>query len=339
MLSRPPYRSLILTALVTAPLIAIILVTPIILASDLPLRFFWVMTPAITTFVTLAWALNISLLRFRHLLGPYPWLQIPIAASVMMGVSIFLFYAMADLLTLPDVMTLMSMEQRFTFIRFVNISAVNTIIYVLIHMRYLQETRAVLASENARLQFNNLETRYQLLKDQINPHFLFNALGTARSLVRRDAQMAEAYIVRLSDFLRASLVEPKDSHTLHKELKLVRDYIALQQMRFQDALQYQCDIDPMAQPARLPFFALLTLVENAIKHNSLTAAAPLRITIARAGDRITVANNRQPKSLPSTGSQIGLRNLTERCQLLGYTAPLVESDDAQFSVTLSLQPA
>jgi two-component system, LytTR family, sensor kinase len=339
MLSRPPYRSLILTAVVTAPLIAIILVTPIILASDLPLRFFWIMTPAITAFISIAWALNIGLLRIRHIWGPYPWLQIPLAAGIMMGVSLLLFYSMSEMLNLHDLATLMSIQNRFTFIRFVNISAVNILIYVLIHMRYLQETRAALASENARLQFNNLETRYQLLKDQINPHFLFNALGTARSLVRRDAQMAEAYIVRLSDFLRASLVEPKDSNTLHEELKLVSDYIALQQMRFQDALLYHCEIDPVAQPARLPFFALLTLVENAIKHNSLTAAAPLRITITRTGDRITVANNRQPKPLPSSGSQIGLRNLAERCQLLGYAAPLVEAGEAQFSVTLSLQPA
>jgi two-component system LytT family sensor kinase len=335
---RPPYRSLIRTAVLTAPLIAIILVTPIILAGSLPVRFFWIMTPAITTFVLLAWAFNMALLRIRHIWGPYPWLQVPVVVSIMFGVSILIFYVASTWIQLPEVRTLVAMEDRFAWIRIVNITAVNTIIYILIHLRFLQDTKSALATENAQLQLSNLQTRYQLLKDQINPHFLFNALGAAKSLMRRDPAVAEAYIVRLSDFLRASMIEPPDSIPLREELKLVRDYIALQQMRFQEALQYECDIDPNDQPARLPFFSLLTLVENAVKHNHLTAAAPLRIRVERTGRQISVANNRQPKAAISPGNQSGLHNLRERCRLLGHGDLVIAQDAQQFRVTFSLLP-
>jgi LytS/YehU family sensor histidine kinase len=233
---------------------------------------------------------------------------------------------------------LVAMEDRFTFIRIVNISAVNIIIYALIHLRYLQDTQAALAVENAQLKFSNLETRYRLLKDQVNPHFLFNALGTAKSLMRRDTQLAEAYIVRLSDFLRASLDAPHDSIPLRAELKHVRDYIALQQMRFRDALHYDCTIDPNDAPARLPFFSLLTLVENAVKHNQLTADTPLSISVTRIGDKVRVTNNLQRKTSPSSSPHTGLDNLRARLHLLGHGDLLIEEDAQTYSATFQLLP-
>jgi two-component system, LytTR family, sensor kinase len=335
---RLPYAALTRTALVTAPLIAIILVTPIILAGSLPMHFFWVMAPMLTIFVLLAWVINIGLLHIRHWWGSWHWVQVIIATALVFAVAFALFEALRGLLNVEDEQAVLALQSRLMVIRLVNISAVNTIIYVLIRLRYFHEVQAALSADNARLRFSNLETRYQLLKDQINPHFLFNALGTAKSLVRRDSQLAEAYLIRLSDFLRASLDEPQDSIALREELKLVRDYISLQQMRFQEALHYHCNIDPVVAPARLPFFALLTLVENAVKHNHMTPQSPLHIHIERSGDRICVRNNRQPKAFTPSNIPTGLDNLQARCGLLGHGHLLVEADDQEFRVTLTLSP-
>ena len=228
--------------------------------------------------------------------------------------------------------------ERLAMIRYVNAFAVNTIIYVLIDLRMLSETKARLVEENAQLRMTGLETQYQILKDQVNPHFLFNALGTIKSLARRDPALTEAYIIRLSDFLRVTLQEARDHVTLSDELRLVRDYIELQKMRFHSALDFECAAEVSAAEFKLPYFSLLTLVENAVKHNSMTVEAPLRIRITRVGDRITVWNNRQSKSMHAAGNGSGLSNLQHRCRILGHGEIDIQESATEYSVSFNLLP-
>ena len=309
-MASPHGKSLVRTALITAPLIGAAMATPLFIVSNLEFLYFWVMISAVTMLVTISWTLNILVLKFRQKFGRFPWLQIFMVSGAMILVSV----AMERIIQpeLPEELN------RLPLVRFVNVLVVNTIIYVIIDLRVLSESRAKLAEENAQLRFRNLETQYLLLREQVNPHFLFNALGTAKSLVRRDQALAENYIIRLSDFLRASLENAPDLVLVRDELKLVRNYVELQQMRFRDALRFEISLDEAMMAKELPFFALLTLVENAVKHNSMSAENPLLITLNAAEGWIVVKNNHQTKSPREAKSGSGLNNLRERCRMLGY---------------------
>lgn len=326
-----PYRSLWKTALFTAPLLALGFVSPILIAAELDFLEVWPAFPGAVMVSMLAWTLNIGFLRLRHRLGKWRWLQIFLIGGVMICISGLLYLLFHDLLP--------KHAERFVLIRYVNAFAVNAIIYVIIDVRLLSLTHAQLTAENTQLRLSSLETQYQILKDQVNPHFLFNALGTARALARRDPALTEAYIIRLSDFLRATLQEIRDDVPLHEELRLVRDYVELQQMRFHEAMVFDCGAEVLEGDYRLPYFSVLTLVENAVKHNAMTVDSPLVIRIRREGLRLTVWNNRQAKALhsPSTGS--GLANLRQRCRMLGHgEVEIVELPDS-YAVTLQLLPA
>lgn len=326
-----PYRSLVKTALLTIPLLAVGFVGPIFIAAGLEARLLLLVLPAVFGICTVAWALNLAFLRLRHRLGRWRWLQIFIIGGSMIGLSGVMALLFHD--NLPP------QAERLTAIRYVNAFAVNAIIYVIIDLRLLSETKARLAEENAQLRLSQVETQYQALKDQLNPHFLFNALGTARALARRDPALTEAYLIRLSDFLRVTLQDPPDHVPLETELKLVRDYVELQQMRFQEALVFDCAPDLTAAPYKVPFFALLTLVENAVKHNAMRTEAPLHIRVTRTGDRIHVWNNRQAKALHSPTNGSGLPNLQKRCRILGHGELRIDAAEDHFEVSFQLLPA
>jgi two-component system, LytTR family, sensor kinase len=326
-----PYRSLWRTALLTSPMLALGLASPIFIASGLSVELAWPMLPGSVFLCLVAWSLNIGFLKFRAQLGRWKWVQVLVIGGAMIGLS----YGVVHLIT-PYVPPHAS---RLTAIRFVNAFALNAIIYALIDLRLISESRARLAEENAQLRLSSLETQYQMLKDQVNPHFLFNALGTARALARRDPALTEAYIIRLSDFLRVTLQDARDHVALADELKLVRDYVELQKMRFHDALVFECSPETLSTQYKLPFFSLLTLVENAVKHNMMTAESPLYIRITREGARIAVWNNRQAKALHSPSNGSGLSNLQKRCKILGHGDIAIVESAAAYTVSFDLLPA
>lgn len=325
-----PYRSLIRTALLTLPLVASGFAGPIFILSGGGINRLGFIALGASIVGSIAWTANLTVLSMFRKLKWWAWLQVPVIGGVMILISTLVINGFHD--SLPPMAT------QFASIRYVNAFALNAIIYVIIDMRLLSDTKARLVAENAQLRLSNLETQYQILKDQVNPHFLFNALATARSLVRRDPALTEAYIVRLSEFLRATLAEMPDAVPLPEEMRLVRGYVELQQMRFQEALVFECPPDGGLQGYTLPYFALLTLVENAVKHNAMSTDAPLHIRITRTGDRISVWNNRRPKALHTPNSGSGLANLRKRCEVLGHgKIDIAETDDA-YEVTLNLLP-
>ena len=215
---------------------------------------------------------------------------------------------------------------------------INSISIMLQHFIILREARSRDAIENARLQEASTEAANQLLRRQIQPHFLFNALNTLKSLYKRDPLAGEDYLVRLSDFLRASLSSGNDTTIpLKNEVKICTDYLEMQKIRFGNALIYSIQIpESEMEKGHLPAFSIQPLVENAIKHNECTFESPLTIRIGFTEGKIIVSNNirRKPVSEPSTGS--GLANLSLRYQLLSGNDLIIEEDAGTFSVSLSL---
>lgn len=198
---------------------------------------------------------------------------------------------------------------------------------------YLQH---VVAIENEVLRTENMRTRYEALKNQMDPHFLFNSLNTLQSLVGSDVERTHEYLQQLSVVLRSSL-HNREAVTLEEEIRCVHSYCSMMQIRYGENLSFFFNIDPVFLPLFVQPLSLQGLVENAIKHNVISAKQPLCITIATAADAtITVSNPIQQKLTSEPSNGIGLANLAERYRLKWDREVLISNDGVLFSVTLPL---
>ena len=190
--------------------------------------------------------------------------------------------------------------------------------------------------ENERLKNENLAARYNTLVNQINPHFLFNSLNSLSSLVREGkAADAITYIDRLSDTFRYTIQkEPHMTTTLGDELEFVAAYKYLLEIRYDEKLFIDIDVEADKLGWTLPTFSIQPLIENAVKHNTITRSKPLRISIRTEGDRLIVSNPINPKLEPERGTGIGLANLSRRWQLLTGHEVEITDDGTKFSVAL-----
>ncbi len=190
--------------------------------------------------------------------------------------------------------------------------------------------------ENEKLKHENLTARYNTLVNQINPHFLFNSLNSLSSLVREGkTDDAITYIDRLSDTFRYTIQhEPRMTTTLGEELQFVAAYKYLLEVRYDEKLFIDIDVEEEKLGWLLPTFSIQPLIENAVKHNTITRSKPLHISIRTEGDRLVVSNPVNPKLEPEKGTGIGLANLSHRWQLLTGREIEITNDGATFSVAL-----
>lgn len=192
--------------------------------------------------------------------------------------------------------------------------------------------------EVARLQTANTETAKQLLTQQIHPHFLFNALNTLKSLIKRKPDVAEDYLIKLSDFLRASISNKRsDLVKIEEELILCNNYMSMLKTRFAEALDYQVHVPkPIQNDYLIPYFSIQPLLENAIKHNELTTSNPLKIVVDVSDGKIVVANNVQLKKNNENSTGNGLYNLNERCKILLKEELIIDQSNQQFTVFIKM---
>jgi LytS/YehU family sensor histidine kinase len=155
-----------------------------------------------------------------------------------------------------------------------------------------------------------------MLRTQVDPHFLFNSLNSVSALTSIDPARARAMVVQLADFVRHTLgVQAGRKVTLDSELQLVRQFVAIEQVRFGDRLAFDADVADDARAARLPPMLLQPLVENAVKHGVAQMLGPGRVRLAatRAGAalRIVVENDVDADARTGTGG-IGMDNVRQR---------------------------
>lgn len=193
------------------------------------------------------------------------------------------------------------------------------------------------AIEAEQLRAEKLASQYQSLKDQLNPHFLFNSLNTLSHLVYEDADRSAAFIQKLSRIYRYVLeVQQEELVSLDRELDFARNFLELQKIRFGENLNFSIQVS-----ASLGFFlpplSLQLLLENAIKHNIASTENPLFIHILQKDRALWIGNTLQPKSYqsePSTG--VGLSNIVSRYQILSSAQPEVTQSEDEFLVKLPL---
>jgi hypothetical protein len=173
------------------------------------------------------------------------------------------------------------------------------------------------------LQAEALANHAQLdmLRYQLNPHFLFNALNSIRASIDEDSQRAKRMVTEFSEFLRYSLLNDNSAPVeLRQEIEAIKNYLAIEKIRFEDKLDVTFQLEPAAEECRLPGFLIHPLVENAVKHGMTNNSGPLKICIEariREGRLVVeIANTgRLDAKSPQTngaGTHIGLRNVRER---------------------------
>lgn len=188
-----------------------------------------------------------------------------------------------------------------------------------------------LASENIRSQF-------EVLKSQVDPHFLFNSLNTLAALIEPKNTDAQTYLEQLSDVYRYVLLsKQKETVALREELDFVHSYIYLNKTRYRDNLLVQSHIPEEAMEQRVAPLSLQILVENALKHNIISKDKPLtlRILVDQYG-YIVVENNVQKKNILEKSTKIGLQNIINRYALLTVRQIEISNTSDLFSVRLPL---
>lgn len=201
---------------------------------------------------------------------------------------------------------------------------------------YLMKQNHLAVVGMQKLDFENLQNRYTALKNQTDPHFLFNCLNTLNGLIGRDDRRAQEYVQELAMVFRHTMRD-KVVVRLSEELEFVKSYLYLMCIRYFDGLKVVWHIDDKYLDYYVIPSGLQILVENAIKHNIASAKIPLTISISTKGDKIVVENKlqlREQSTSSSTG--VGLDNLMEQYRLVFGKDIDIISKDGQFSVSLPL---
>lgn len=177
----------------------------------------------------------------------------------------------------------------------------------------------------SQLETQLAQAQLQTLKMQLHPHFLFNTLHSISALMREDAETADQMIARLGDFLRMTLHNSGEQEiTLQQELKFLQCYLEIEQLRFQDRLETQIEIDPAAMEARVPNLFLQPIVENAIRHGIApkTTQGMIAVFARRVDGRLQLQvqdngpglKSTGERSAKSTGNGVGLANTRARLE-------------------------
>lgn len=215
---------------------------------------------------------------------------------------------------------------------FVTLTAVIVFHVIYFYNKY-QKTRV----KESQIVAKNQMAKFESLKNQLDPHFLFNSLNVLTSLIGENPQKAEKFTTRLSKVYRYVLEQKdKDLTSLDEELKFAKSYMQLLQMRFEDAIEYNVPEAASDPELKIIPLSLQLLLENAVKHNVITSRQPLRINIYEDGGYLVVENSHSPKASLEKSTKVGLKNIQQRYDLVSSSKVQIESNKKYFKVILPL---
>lgn len=179
--------------------------------------------------------------------------------------------------------------------------------------------------------------KFESLKNQIDPHFLFNSLNVLTSLIGENPKQAERFTTKLSKVYRYVLEQRnKELIPLSEELQFARAYMELLQMRFEDAIQFDIPSEISNEELKIVPLSLQLLLENAVKHNVVSSSKPLKLKIFEENGALIIENNVNHKEAIGKSTKIGLRNITDRYHLLTKRNVEITNDSVVFRVSLPL---
>lgn len=209
-----------------------------------------------------------------------------------------------------------------------------------LHARgFMKNWKAAMSQETTKQEIvAKTETaKFESLKNQLDPHFLFNSLNVLTSLIGENPNQAERFTTKLSKVYRYVLEQRnKDLIPLSEELRFARTYMELLGMRFEDAVKFNIPETVSNDELKIVPLSLQLLLENAVKHNVVSSLKPLEITIYEEGDYLIIQNNINPKEAIGKSTKVGLQNIADRYGLITSKGVKIENNNKIFKVCLPL---
>jgi LytS/YehU family sensor histidine kinase len=280
------------------------------------------------------WLINLGIQRF--LIFPYKRIHPLILQFILSVLGLSLLAILSVQLTTvilgpPFVFDVKNLTLTSAFLFRVNLflNTINAVVYF--NAKYKEKEL-----ETEKMRVASLNARYEVLNNQINPHFLFNSLNTLSSLLKSDTDKAEEFLQKLAETYRYVL-KNRDNElvSLHDELAFIACYSELLTIRFQNALHIKIEVTAEQQNYFVPPTVLQLLIENVVKHNIFTEKQPVNVVIQSVGDGIKITNTLIPKTSKEYSTGIGLRNIAERYQFFNKKIK-VEQTSESFTVSLPL---
>lgn len=249
-----------------------------------------------------------------------------VGLAVMLGLALIQQYILSNINFGPVVLMI---EMRGILI--------NLIFFMFLQLLQQNYENQYVSMELERIKNDNLGAQFELLKQQVNPHFLFNSLNTLKAMVESDDKQAVDFILKLSNFYRFTLESRKlDLIHVSEEMEILNAYLFLQKARFDSGFTFESELSSDTLQTLIPPFTLQLLVENCIKHNVVSLQRPLHIRVYEKDNQIIVENPLQPKAGEINSTGVGLKNIDLRySHLLDKHIDIVK-DEKLFQIKLPL---
>jgi two-component system LytT family sensor kinase len=197
--------------------------------------------------------------------------------------------------------------------------------------------RQMYLNKSEQLLRENLQTKFEVLKNQINPHFLFNNLNVLSSLVYQDPKVADRFIIEFSKIYRYILdMQAKAMVSLESELNFLDSYTYLLKQRFKDGITVKKEISSSLLQKKILPLTLQLLMENVVKHNIISMEHPLTVYLKEEDDRLIFKNKITLRNQSEKLSGLGLNNIQERYKLVSSRSVTIQKEDGFFLVSLPL---
>jgi len=286
-----------------------------------------------TAFALLMWYFNIFMLSRKPARSRKQSISYPnLLRTLVFGLVVMFLLAWVQQLILSHINfgpTMLMVEVRGILI--------NLVFYMFLQLLQQNYENQHVNIELERIRHDNLGAQYELLKQQVNPHFLFNSLNTLKAMVESGDEEAVDFILKLSNFYRYTLESRKqDLIHVREEMEILNAYLFLQKARFDNGVSFTSMLSEKTLQTLIPPFTLQLLAENCIKHNIVSLEHPLHIRIYEDKEEIVVENPIRQKKGENSSLGVGLKNILHRYGHLLDKQVTISNDNQHFKVKLPL---
>lgn len=214
---------------------------------------------------------------------------------------------------------------------------ITVIVSLLIHLVYFYKSYQENRVKQEKIIAGNASAQFESLKNQLDPHFLFNSLNVLSSLIEENPENAQKFTTSLSKIYRYVLEQrDKELVTVAEELKFAKTYMNLLKMRFENSITFELPEDFENDDAKVVPLALQLLLENAIKHNVVSEQKPLHVKIYIQDNQLIVENNLQKKETLQTRKGVGLQNIVDRYAIITTRNVAILENEIVFKIKLPI---
>ncbi|MBT8234648.1 MAG: 2TM domain-containing protein [Bacteroidia bacterium] len=214
---------------------------------------------------------------------------------------------------------------------------ITVVVSIFFHALYFYKAWQEKKVKEHKIIAGTASAKFDALKNQLDPHFLFNSLNVLTSLIDEDPEQAQNFTTALSKVYRYVLEQKnKDLVSVDEELQFARTYVKLLKMRFEDSIQFEMPEASGFPEGKIVPLSLQLLLENAVKHNVVSSQRPLHIKVFEKDGKLIIQNNVQEKQVVKKSSGVGLRNIRQRYQILSNREVNIDQSEGQFTVSLPI---